>query len=347
MNKTHILVFLFVFFSCKKEIRKNTEANVIGIEVLSSNVEGLKIDTVISIPERQSVFLLPNKSLPKDIEKLTMNVKWQLSENAQLVKGTEDFTFTNPSDSYEIIVKAENGDEKKWHLFFAGNQLQGNDFELWHDVLENDIRYRNPGIKDSSFWGTTNHLSVKMGYAGVSRFPEASSKQLKMTTGSTKNYPILTAAVFTNYDEEKLSSAYPKNIVPKMFTGIPYGLRPKSLQLAYRYQPGKKMIQAVQKNSENVDEGFDLKELEGMVDKCQITVLLVRKNGEQITELGKVEVFSSVFSATLKPIEIPFEYTSEQKPTHLIFFATSSAEGNTLKGAVGSSLIIDNVYFKF
>lgn len=346
MNKIYTLVFFLVLFSCKKEIRKNTEANIIGIEVLSSNVEGLKIDTVISIPERQSVFLLPNKSLPKDIEKLTMNVKWQLSENAQLVKGTEDFTFTNPSDSYEIVLKAENGDEKKWHLFFSGNQLPNSDFELWHDVLENNIRYRNLGIKDSSFWATTNHLSVKMGYAGVSRFPEASSKQLKITTGSAQNYPILTAAAFTNYDEQKLASVYPEKIIPKTFTGIPYGLRPKKLRLGYRYQPGKKLIQAIQKNPKNADEGFDLKEFEEM-DKCQITVLLVRKVGEQIIEIGKAELFSSVFGATLKPIEIPFEYISESKPTHLIFFATSSAEGNMLKGAVGSSLTIDNVYFEF
>lgn len=346
MNKIYTLVFFLALFSCKKETHKNAEAKIIGIEVLSTNAEGLKIDTVISIPERQSVFLLPNKALPKELKTLTINIKYVFSKNAQLVKGKDVLTFSNPSDTYEIIVKAENGDEKKWHLFFAGNQLQNNDFEIWYDMYENGIRYRNPGIKDSSFWGTTNNLSIKMGYAGVSRFPEASSKQLKMTTGSTKNYPILTAAVFTNYNEQKLASVYPQKILPDVFTGIPYGLRPKSLQLGYRYQPGKKLIQAVQKNAENANEGFELKELEG-VDKCQITVLLVREEREQIIEIGKVELFSSIFGATLKPIKIPFEYSSEKKPTHLIFFATSSAEGNILKGAVGSSLIIDNVYFEF
>lgn len=347
MRKIFVYSLLFILvFSCEKEKYKSDKANVLGVKTLSTNVEGLKIDTTIVIEDKQIVFLLPNKHIPAETEQVTIDVEFIVSKNAEASKKTQKLTFSSPSDSYTITVNAENGDVKNWKIFFSGNQLPFADFENWQDVSENGMQYRDLIDDDSIFWNTSNSLSSKIKYAGVTRFPEGNSKQAKITTGENSTYPILTSAVFSGTLLSDIKNIYPNNLVPKTTTGIPYSLKPKQLRLKYKYSPGKKYIQATPNNTDKLIEGFTIKEIEG-VDKCRIIAMLVHKIGTQIVEVGRAELISPVYRATLLPYSIPFSYKLNLTPTHIIFFATASAEGHKFKGAVGSSLVIDDIEFVF
>jgi hypothetical protein len=64
--------------------------------------------------------------------------------------------------------------------------------------------------------------------------------------------------------------------------------------------------------------------------------------GENKTEIGR-GVLESGNSDVLSETSIPINYTSDQNPTHITVMFTSSKDGSLFTGAVGSTLIVDNL----
>ncbi len=340
--KKFLLYTLIIAFtiSCKDDPRKRKENAILSATLISSNVDGLTIDKVITFTEEKIAFLLPNKTIPKGINPLTMKVDLELSEKAT-VDAPAEFSFTKPEDFIIANVKAENGDVAEWKIYFAGNQLAYNRFTKWTAYNDNGIPYKEPLEKGNIFWNTTNFISLQNGFAGIDKYPDGSTKYAQITTGGSAKNPLVTSAVFNgvfvNKDMVSLLT-----INEKMGTGIPYSLKPKALNFQYKYKPGKQLIKVNSKNGTNTIEN-----LTG-VDKCRIVGLLVHQlNGHNVL-IGKAELISPKYVATPMTQTIKFQYMDTQlTPTHFVFFATSSYEGYMLKGAVGSQLSVNNLEFIF
>ena len=89
--------------------------------------------------------------------------------------------------------------------------------------------------------------------------------------------------------------------------------------------------------------GFTVDTLLDGTDEFSFWADLEVRNGDNVRNIGRAELKSSETVEDLTEISIPFVYTSEEKPTHISVVFASSTAGGDFKGAVGSTLIVDDL----
>jgi hypothetical protein len=134
----------------------------------------------------------------------------------------------------------------------------------------------------------------------------------------------------------------PTNPVAAAKLGIPFYERPKSVKFKYKYKSGAQMIQAVPKQPGNLFGGFDVSNIEGK-DKFGVEVALEKRVGENIVVVAKTNFQSDQDKDQFTEITLPVNYLSNEIPTHFYISFSPSFDGGTFKGAVGSTLIIDDI----
>jgi hypothetical protein len=192
---------------------------------------------------------------------------------------------------------------------------------------------------------------------------------------------LVSGALFLGDMESPVTNV--KNPVRKLNHGIPFTLKPKAIQFDYKYKPGEKRINALYKTTEV--EGQDKAELclilqkrwedkkgnvfakriggtrqffTGTNGKWEVEKTLPICYGDITNEsfydpktMGLIPEVHDLYVKNSKNKMVPVVETdwasTDEKPTHLILYFTSSYEGIDFTGSPNSTLWIDNITFVY
>ena len=78
-------------------------------------------------------------------------------------------------------------------------------------------------------------------------------------------------------------------------------------------------------------------------DKFGIEIALEKRNGKNVTVIAKTKFQSDQNVDNLTELTLPVNYLSNDTPTHFYISFSPSFDGGTFKGAIGSTLTIDDI----
>lgn len=266
----------------------------------------------------------------------------------------------NLNDSALIYVVAEDGSETRWTIKAAvateNPQLTNSDFENWYQT---NAGYYEPGESASTtIWGTGNQGTSLLGiYATIPLEYTAGNIVAKLETyyngdlAAGFGTPISGGSIYTGvFNSDNLDLNNPQAAID---FGTPFSARPLAFKIKYQFNAGE----------ENKDK-------EGNIlpygDGCDIYVLLEFRTGSSVKRLATAWYRNDIDNSDLEEVEIPFiygelpadapeyskpengEYVAQDSssfinPTHITFVASSSFDANIFSGAVGSTLIVDDL----
>ena len=259
-----------------------------------------------------------------------------------------------------IIVTAEDGSTYTWMIeaFVASATPQLNNWDLnaWYKTGSD---YYEPGSDASTtIWGTGNPGTQILNK--LATIPEDlgngnyAAKMITLDNGKlagTFGAPISAGSIFTGvFNSDKIDPSNPQAAIE---FGTPFTGRPEKLRLKYQYAAGE-----VNKDKSGSELAYP--------DALDIYALLEVRFGGKTERLATAWLRSNDDQAELTTREIAFTYGELDSsfpdymkpvghgyvsadsatfilPTHITFVASSSFDGANFAGAIGSTLIIDDV----
>lgn len=344
MKKLFLLLALFSFMiSCEEDKSSNAEILEVSITGLSNNdliFENTFVDT-----ENNKVFIFINNNLNEFSFPISINADVKLSPGAKTKSLSSDEISFSEADEVKLLeVEAEDGTVKNWYVYLVHQQLQNSNFESWFDNMGmNGDDYQEIGTSSvTSVWSTANIGTSMYSVYCTQPLTEGTNSMVEITTGKTSVVPITTGTLFTGVFNLAGAISNPADPEKATIFGTPFIFRPTALKFKFKYQAGENYIQASFNNPSSIFAGFTTTEIEGE-DQCSVFAYLEVRNGDQITEIARIEMESGTTSNTLTETEMIFNYTSNERPTHLTIVFSSSTDGDLWKGAVGSTLVIDDL----
>lgn len=266
----------------------------------------------------------------------------------------------NLENSSFITVTAEDGKEYQWEVksfvAAANQQLDNYDLDLWYKTSTD---YFEPGADAvTTIWGTGNPGTQILNKLATTPIDFGSDNLgAKMETldngklAGTFGAPISAGSIFTGFFNS--DNVDPSNPEAAIEFGTPFAGRPTKLSVKYSYAPG----------TENKDKAGNVLDYN---DACDIYALLEVRSGNEIERLATAWFRSDAQKDEFTTVEIPFTYgeladsfpsymrplnnryvskdsANFVSPTHITFVASSSYDGANFAGAIGSTLIIDDV----
>jgi hypothetical protein len=259
-----------------------------------------------------------------------------------------------------VNVTAEDGTISMWRIAaeIAGEnpQLPNSDFNSWYEASGG---YLEPGESaESTIWGTSNGGTQIIGIFPVTAIERSAddlapnietlySGDLAAAFGA----PISAGSVYTGvFNTDNISITDPEAAID---FGTIFSARPTAFRLTYQYTPGP----------ENLDRGRNPL---AYSDACDIYLLLELRGGSSSQRLATGWFRSDETVSNPETIEVPITYGPLDNsfpdymfpdegdfvsadsaafilPTHLTFVATSSFDGANFAGAIGSTLVIDDL----
>ncbi len=263
-------------------------------------------------------------------------------------KWHRDYTITISPEPVHVVSSVIKYDFENFEL-----DPQTGKYYIWHNErldgsFGNDWATGNPGFK------------MSLPSAAADKYPTVpidgiDGKALKLTTCDTGPFGVMAnkrlAAGNFFLGEFDVSQALGDAMAATRF-GIPFALEPVKLSGYYQYQPGKKFQD---KNG---------KEVKGRVDEGSIYAVFYRNHDENgnpvrlrgdnvltsplIVGLAKVKSLPATNEWT--PFEVEFVFYSEidktllaNKGYNLAIVFSSSVDGASFEGAIGSCLLVDKV----
>lgn len=261
-------------------------------------------------------------------------------------------------------VFAEDGTSKDYVVSLAGRQTSLKfPFEEWKSVGTGKSQHDEPAEETL---GTSATAASLLWLYGINGFPlyketedvaagEAAARLVTMDTSAKMNalVPAITSgSVFTGKFELDMN-----NRLNSTKFGIPYAQKPLFFRGWYKYTPGAKYIDGA--GASKPEEVVEHPEL---TDECAIKAVLyeaVDANGEEVILTG-VNIATSehrVAEAILQDgtakaaytyFDLPFIYLDGKqyeagKEYKLAIVCSSSKDGDSFKGAGGSTLLIDEL----
>lgn len=321
----------------------------------------------ISVSNQASNAKINNDSLqvtieiPAGVDLTTITLEQlEVSSFASADKNVGD--ILNLETPQTIVIKAEDGSLYNWEIksfiATANPQLDNYDLNLWYKTSTD---YFEPGADASStIWGTGNPGTQILNKLATTPFDLGNDNlAAKMETldngklAGTFGVPISAGSIFTGvFDSDKIDPSNPQAAID---FGTPFSGRPLKVRFKYAYMPG----------SENKNKDGDLLEYS---DACDIYALLELRSGGKVERLAtawfrsedlqnelatKELVFTygeldDSFPDYMKPIEhgyVSKDSASFVLPSHVTFVGSSSFDGASFAGAIGSLLLIDDVEF--
>ncbi|WP_439182723.1 PCMD domain-containing protein [Carboxylicivirga taeanensis] len=282
----------------------------------------------------------------------------KLSSFAKSDKNVGDVLDLNTSQT--ITVTAEDGSQHIWAVISfvasANPQLANGDFSLWYKTASD---YYEPGESASNtIWGTGNPGTQILGKLATTPIDLGDSNLAAMMEtldngklAGTFGAPISAGSIFTGvFNPDKINPSDPQAAIE---FGTPFAGRPLKLRFKYNYLPG----------AENKDKQGNIL---SYGDACDVYALLEVRLGGKTERLATAWFRSEQAQSELVTQEVAFTYGELDKafpdymfptdhdfvsadsasfilPTHIVFVASSSFDGANFAGAIGSSLIIDDV----
>ena len=351
IKKILILLLVITVSSCVKEgyFGYSSYGNIKDL-VVSNQAKNAVIDT-----ENFSVEI----EIPGGVDLSTITIQsLELSSFATSNKNIGDVLDLN--EPAQIQVVAEDGSVYNWTVtsFVASvtPQIDNYDLNLWYKTASG---YYEPGADaNTTVWGTGNPGTQILNKLATTPFDFGNGNYgAKLETldngklAGTFGAPISAGSIFTGkFDSDKIDPSNPQAAID---FGIPFVGRPAKLRLKYKFSPG-----AVNKNKQG--------DVLAYPDMLDIYALLEIRFSGKIQRLGTAWLRSSDGISELNTVEIPFNYgelnnsfpdymkpvdgvyVSQDSaqfvlPTHITFVASSSFDGANFAGAIGSTLIIDDV----
>ncbi len=351
--KRYILLFLAttILFSCVKE-------DFFGLSSYG-NIKSILVSNQASNAVINNSDFSVEVEIPGGIDLSSITIQTlTLSSFATSDKQVGDILDLN--DPKQINVTAEDGSISTWTIeaFVASAtpQLSNGDLNLWYKTASD---YYEPGENASNtIWGTGNQGTQILNK--LATIPEdfgggnLAAKMITLDNGKlagTFGAPIAAGSIFTGvFNPDKINPADPEAAIE---FGTPFPGRPAKLRFKYQYEPGE----------QNKDKSGNVLDYPDMLD---IYALLEVRLGTKTERLGTAWFRSSDVVAALTEKEVTFAYGELDStfpdymkpkdhgyvsadsatfvlPTHITFVASSSFDGANFAGAIGSTLIVDDV----
>lgn len=343
MKKALLMISAFIFFlSCSNDDTKSDKANILEFNILGSSNEELIIVHQLINKDKSSLYLYFNNDLSTFTFPISFTIDFELSNGAKVNSlPNNSIEFNDCNDVQTIEIEAEDGTVQEWYVFLVNKQIQNSNFENWYSNKGmNGLYYDEIGLSyEKAVWATAN-LGTSMYEAyGTQPIINQDSRYLKIQTlNPDELVPLAAGTIYTGRFD--VSQAISNPLDPKKATnmGTPFISKPTAFRIKYSYESGDTLCQITFNSSTSIFGGYNKEDLEGE-DQCSIYSILENRDGDQITEIAKAELFSETTSGIIET-NIDFNYYSDLNPTHIIVVFTSSKDGDLWKGAVGSKLIV-------
>ncbi|MFV0366772.1 MAG: PCMD domain-containing protein [Mangrovibacterium sp.] len=351
----YIILSSLVISSCVKEdyFGLSSTANVLNLQV-ANQADQAEIDNET---HHISLTMTPGGDISESIVQIL-----ELSSFTTADKQVGDTLNLNQQNT--MVLTAEDGTVVNWTIEakYASEepQLANSDFNLWYQTAGS---YYEPGSDaENTIWCTGNAGSALLGkYASTPYEKEVGDYAVRLETldngplSTMFGAPISAGSIITGeFNTEDIDTSNPRAAIDfgTLFTG-----RPKSLNITYSYVPGE-----VNKNKAGsvLDYG----------DSCDIYAILEVRSGDEVKRLATAWFRSGDVQAEAKDIELTFTYGELDEsfpdymkptnglyvdadlvdyalPTHIIFVASSSYNGDNFAGAVGSLLFVDDLKLNY
>jgi hypothetical protein len=351
--KRYIPIFLLtiILFSCVKE-------DFFGLSSYG-NIKTILVSNQASNAVINTSEFSVEIEIPAGVDLSSISIqKLELSSFATADKAVGDVLDLNSPQT--IVVTAEDGSAHPWTIeaFVASAtpQLKNGDLNLWYKTSSD---YYEPGESASNtIWGTGNQGTQILNK--LATIPEdlgngnLAAKMITLDNGKLAGSfgaPIAAGSLFTGvFNPDKIDPSNPEAAIE---FGTPFPGRPDKLRFKYKYAPGE----------QNKDKNGNVLSFSDMLD---IYALLEVRFGGKTERLGTAWFRSSDVVAEFTEKEITFTYgeldgsfpdymkpsdhgyvsadsASFILPTHITFVASSSYDGANFAGAIGSTLIIDDI----
>ncbi|HAF27414.1 MAG TPA: hypothetical protein DCG75_00055 [Bacteroidales bacterium] len=344
MKKVLILLALFTFIiSCSED--KSSNAEILEISVNSFSNSDLIFENTFVDTENNKVYLFINNNLNDFTFPISINANVKLSPGAKTKSLSSDEISFSKADEVKLLeVEAEDGSLKNWYVYLVHQQIQNSDFEDWFDNQGmNSKIYKEIGASSiSSVWATANMGTSIYDVHCTQPIMDGTNTMVEIVTGETTSLPITTGTIFTGLFNVAGAISNPTDPEKATVFGTPFIFRPKGFKFKFKYQAGERYIQATLNNPSNIFGGFSVTDISGE-DQCSIYAYLEIRDGDQITEIARVKMESGTTVNSLTETELIFPYNSNLNPTHLTIVFSSSTGGAEWRGAVGSTLVIDDL----
>lgn len=345
MKKLLVILLTLSVFACNDDNKvESDQAELLDFKVQSTN-NFIPEKTVID-SENGEIHIFNNTDLSSSDFPITLNTDISVSPGAtiQPASGTP-ITFSDYEDFIKYTIISEDGiNITEFILTIRDMQLPNSGFENWHmETGMNGKPFEQPGnYLESTIWATANMGTSIYSIYGTSPENNGNNIAAKIETVTTVALPVVAGALYIG--EFNLDGAIedPTNPVAAAKLGIPFYKKPSAVQFKYSYKAGEQMVQAVLKEPGNLFGGFDVFELEGK-DKFGIEAALEKRTGNETIVVAKANYQSDIDIDELTELKLTLEYFSNEEPTHFYVSFSPSFDGGTFKGAIGSTLIIDDV----
>ncbi len=345
-----------------------SESSEAKITAFIVNSEYIVEDPVIDETGGTIVFKVLDAATDEDLLALAPSIT--ISEKAVISPASgEPQNFSNGNEvTYTVI--AEDGTTRSYVVSIAGRQsLMKYSFEEWQTVkggFLNNEYYKPLPINELSTSAVGAAYLKAYKVTGLPAYQTDDAKEgasaIKLITMDTSDktsslVPAITSgSLFTGSFDTNLGNMLSDRLGCTKF-GIPYNKQPISFRGWYKYTSGTKFL-----DGEGATKPEEVEEIPGKIDECSIQAILyeaVDENGEDITLTGH-DINSSNYRVAVAALEdgterseytyfnVRFEFLenksySKQKTYKLAIVCSSSKEGDIFKGAVGSTLYLDEL----
>jgi hypothetical protein len=207
---------------------------------------------------------------------------------------------------------------------YTQTQLSGSDFENWSKNFYNasfpSLFYWE--LEPTSIWSSPNEGVTIAGNFPTERTSDAQSGSYaaRMETKSVFSVPA-GGTLFTGYLIPNLTNT-------RAMLGVPFTDKPSSFNGYYKYTPAY------------YDGGQT-------IDSCAIYALLSYWDGNQRVTIAEASYYTSDTITNYTPFSIPFVYSLPNTPDTITVVFSSSKNGDSFVGGIGSTLYIDNISFDY
>ena len=342
-------MFIFAFtavllIACNKDDEGSGEAEILDFLVIATDVF---TPQQVSLEKNSNQIHIFSNAYIEDANfplSLTTNVEVSPGASVTPVSGSV-VDFNGREEFVQYSTKSENGSTTmNWIAIVRDNQIPNSDFENWYQNTGMSGKpFFDPGkYLESTVWATANMGTSLYGVYGTTSIQNGENTMVKISTGKTSLIPVTSGTLFLGKFD--LEGAIQNPTDPKKATDFNtlFTYRPTGIKFKYKYKAGDTLIQGTLKDPGNLFGGFTIEELSNK-DEYSIYGTLEVREGETIKVIAEFDLRGSDTEDILSEKILTYEYSSSETPTHITLVFASSADGHLWKGAVGSTLIIDDL----
>ena len=343
---------------------ESSEAKILSFAFDPSNEANAVVTEQPKLDEATNTFTFKvlDDATSEELKALVPTVKVSDKATYSVEGGTADFSQTvvytvvaedGTATTYKVIPPSKTS-LMKFPLDEWETVKEGNYAEYWAPQPADQLASSNGGVK------MVNGSANPVGYPVMVEEAGYKGKAAKLVTLdargnalTAKNAPLASGSLFTGKFNFNFMTAITAPLKMTEF-GIPYDKIPLSLKGVYKYKGGDNYVDGSDKNN--------IKDNLGIQDECAIQAVLYEAVGADAKDviLTGVDINDSDYRVAVARLEdgtdkaewtafnVPFEYLEgkaydKEKTYKLAIICSSSKEGDKFKGAVGSTLIVDEL----